>query len=341
MGMTNLAHRTEDLVANGGVLWAWQLTGQPHQLDITGIRDGCWPEALVWVQLQLDSPVAAEWLTRHSGLSEAVCETLLHDDSRPEFMEFDDGIVLNLRGINMNPDQAPEEMLSLRMWLDERRILAVRRFPLAATEDLRTLVERGRAVPTACCFLAMLLHGLNRRISLVCEQIDDAVDQLEARLLQHDRELDRREIDRNRLMLITLKRFLGPQREALLGLAESPPRWFLDENAIRIRAESNALSRYVEHLEEMRARLAVLNEHIGMDLAERSSLTIYRLSVMTALFLPLGFVTSLLGANVGGIPGGDSPTAFWYVCAFLGGLALVEVGLFLVLRNAFQQRRAR
>ena len=45
------------------------------------------------------------------------------------------------------------------------------------------------------------------------------------------------------------------------------------------------------------------------------------------MFLPLGFITGLLGINVGGIPGSGAPWAFWVVVALLvvlaGGLVWV------------------
>lgn len=51
----------------------------------------------------------------------------------------------------------------------------------------------------------------------------------------------------------------------------------------------------------------------------------YVLSVVAAIFLPLGFVTGLLGINVGGIPGTEWPWSFTVVCVALlvmaGGLA--------------------
>ena len=53
----------------------------------------------------------------------------------------------------------------------------------------------------------------------------------------------------------------------------------------------------------------------------------YVLSIVAALFLPLGFFTGLLGINVGGMPGADNPEAFW----IFSGLLLVAVALQLLL----------
>ena len=37
------------------------------------------------------------------------------------------------------------------------------------------------------------------------------------------------------------------------------------------------------------------------------------LTIVAGIFLPLSFLTGLLGINVGGMPGADNPEAFWVV----------------------------
>ncbi len=37
----------------------------------------------------------------------------------------------------------------------------------------------------------------------------------------------------------------------------------------------------------------------------------YLLSVITAIFLPLGFLTGLFGINLGGMPGAEYKWGFW------------------------------
>ena len=56
----------------------------------------------------------------------------------------------------------------------------------------------------------------------------------------------------------------------------------------------------------------------------------YVLSVIAAVFLPLGFLTGLLGINVGGMPGADNAAAFWLVCLIASLLAAVSLGAVFV-----------
>jgi zinc transporter len=55
----------------------------------------------------------------------------------------------------------------------------------------------------------------------------------------------------------------------------------------------------------------------------------YVLSLVAAIFLPLGLMTGLLGINVGGIPWAEDPAGF---AAVTGLLVLIAVGLVSLLR---------
>jgi zinc transporter len=64
-------------------------------------------------------------------------------------------------------------------------------------------------------------------------------------------------------------------------------------------------------------------------MSEQMNSRMYVLSVVAAIFLPLGFLTGLLGINVGGIPGAEYPLAFGI---FIGMLVLVVILQLLIFR---------
>ena len=68
-------------------------------------------------------------------------------------------------------------------------------------------------------------------------------------------------------------------------------------------------------------RAAVIHESLASRLAEMTNQRMYILSIVAAIFLPLSFVTGLLGINVGGIPGSENPHGFWEVNLVLLGVA--------------------
>ena len=64
----------------------------------------------------------------------------------------------------------------------------------------------------------------------------------------------------------------------------------------------------------------LIQDDLDSRAASQSNKTMYLLSIVAAIFLPLGFITGLLGINVGGMPGVDNSHAFW-----------ITVGLLVVL----------
>lgn len=80
-------------------------------------------------------------------------------------------------------------------------------------------------------------------------------------------------------------------------------------------------------MESARERTAVTSEELSNRLAEQMNRTMCTLSIVAAIFLPLGLLTGLLGINVGGIPGTEAPWAFALVTLVLVLLGGSPVGL--------------
>ncbi|MDP2532742.1 CorA family divalent cation transporter [Photobacterium damselae subsp. piscicida] len=55
---------------------------------------------------------------------------------------------------------------------------------------------------------------------------------------------------------------------------------------------------------------------------------VYFLSLVTTIFLPLGFLTGLLGVNLGGIPGAQDGRAFTIFCILLAFVFMLQLLFF-------------
>ena len=86
--------------------------------------------------------------------------------------------------------------------------------------------------------------------------------------------------------------------------------WLTDSEAHELREEADRITRYLEDLELARERTMVLREEFLGQLAQEQNSRMYVLSVVAAVYLPLTFITGLLGMNVGGLPGLDNPKGF-------------------------------
>ena len=75
-----------------------------------------------------------------------------------------------------------------------------------------------------------------------------------------------------------------------------------------------------------------MQDELTNRLSEQMNRTMYLLTIVASIFLPLGFITGLLGVNVGGIPGTEEPMGFLALCGLLLLLGLVEYWLFKRLK---------
>lgn len=282
----------------------------------------------LWIHLQRDAGKAQRWLHDQSGLPPIVVESLLAENTRPRCAPIGDGVMLFLRGVNMNPGAEPEDMVSIRLWIEPRRIISVRLRRLRSVDELRRQLDEGTGPVDAADFVGRLSHLLVSHMADVINGIDDRVDDLQQRVLQTHSPTLRGEMTALRHEIIALRRYLSPQRDALARASQSRVAWLDEANALRLREESDRVTRYVEDLDAARERAAVTSEELDNRLAEQLNRRMYVLSVVAAVFLPLGFLTGLFGINVGGVPLADDPWGFVEVVLLLSAITLLQVALF-------------
>jgi zinc transporter len=288
------------------------------------------PGARYWVHLNRGGTQAQKWLQEESGLDSFVCEALLAEETRPRCDSIGDGLLLILRGVNLNPGADPEDMVSIRMWADERRVISVRLRRLMAVQDMRDELESSQEAWRTSDLVATISARLVDRMGPSLATLDDEIDGLEEDVLQAQSHGLRRQLHTLRGRAITLRRYIAPQREAMTRLLNERAPWVAENHRARARMRETAdrITRYVEDLDAARERASVIQDELANRLAEQLNTRLYLLSIVAAIFLPLGFVTGLLGINVGGMPGAETSWAFALVTlalAFLGG---VEIYIF-------------
>ncbi len=288
---------------------------------------------LAWVHLDALHGDAFDWLKNEvSYLDPYIVNALLAEETRPRVTEIGDGMLVILRGANLNPDASPEDMVSIRLWIDPHRIISVQRRPLRAVKDIRDKIEQNKAPTDAAHFLSLLIAGLFERMEPVLGALEDGADNLEEQVLEHaDSSMRESVIDLRRQALI-FKRYLTPQRDAIAQIRTSDLPWVLATHKRHLQESIDRVSRFLENLDALRERSQIIKEELDTTLTDRLNKNMYTLSVIAAIFLPLGFLTGLLGINVGGIPGSDTPYAFAFFCGILIFIVTLQVILFKKLK---------
>jgi zinc transporter len=308
---------------NDGLICAWLLDGKGGgwQLDWDDLP-AAQPanDELRWIHQDYTSRRVQDWLYQQSGLSELTVAALIQVETRPRVVPADGGLMVFLRGVNLNPGAEPDDMVSIRLWLGAHRVISLRQRRLMSVDDLRTALAARTGPCNTGEFIAKLVDGLLSRIDHVVEVIYGHIDALEEPRQLESIPVQRKQLAEIRRQAIALRRFLAPQREALNRLAADTSPLLSEQDRLQLREEYDRQTRIVEDLDAARERAAVGQESLASQMAEQTNQRMFLLSIIAAIFLPLSFLTGLLGINVGGIPGSSNPLAFTLVVIGLVGV---------------------
>lgn len=288
----------------------------------------------LWLHLDLANAAARDWLTKKSGLGKVAVEALLTVDSRPRLTQIGDGALLAFRGVNLNEGATPDDMIGIRIWADEHRVISTVRRALRSVEDIVQSLKENDGPRTTSGLITELAGRLVSRMSDTVDNLEERIADLEAQVIEGTSRDTRFALSKLRRQIIALRRYLAPQREALASLISTKLHWIDEAQRISLRETSDRLSRHLEDLDAIRERAAVTQEELQSRLAEQQNVRMYVLSIVSAIFLPLGFLTGLLGINVGGIPGSENSHAFGIFVGILVVLVTLQL-LFFRTRKWF------
>lgn len=284
----------------------------------------------LWMHLDVNDKPSRTWLRHESGLEPVIVDALLADETRPRSFSTDHGLLVVLRGVNTNPGADPEDMVSIRVWIEKNRIISTRRRRLLSITDIQETLNEGIGPKSPGSFLSSLVARLADRVGDFIDDIEERVGEAEALMATQDHTQFRQMVSMLRHQIATVRRFLAPQRDALDRLYRQPGDWLMEADIRDLRDEADRITRYLEDLDLARERTMVLREEFLGQLAQEQNSRMYVLSVVAAIFLPLTFVTGLLGMNVGGLPGLESP---WGFAGSIVIMVLAAIGLVVFFRS--------
>jgi len=291
------------------------------------------PDVPLWIHSDRASERVQQWLRYQSGLTPITVEALLAEETRPRSFRGKRGTIAILRSINSNDGERPDDMVAIRIWSDGNRLITIRHDRVHTPKDLLVeLVIDENGPETISAVFERLISRLTDKISGVVHGFEERLDQIEAELETADPVDTRAALGQLRREAVVVRRYMAPQREAIALIYQEPPNWLDETSRLRMRETANRLMQFIEAIDEARERAIVLDDGIANRMAETMNRNMYILSIVAAIFLPLGFITGLLGINVGGMPGVDDAMAFWITCAGIAVLLGVELIIFRRLK---------
>ena len=321
-----------------GIIHAWKVDAKGNATPASkeAFADPLPPgKGYLWYHFNRDDADTRKLFDADDGVDVVATRTLLAADSRPRTIVRGEDVLINLRGVNLNPGAEPEDMIPLRFFIQEGRVVSCNARNLKAIGDMVNRLESQPVSKTPGGFIASFALAIIERMAPTITDLNEQVDELEE-LIEADgksnQDQARSQVADLRREAILLRRYLAPQRDALTSLSQQKLPWIDDDDQLRLRDAADQATRVAEELDAVRERCAIVKDQLTDIRAEQMNQNMMILSVVAAIFLPLGLISGMMGINVGGMPWVENANGFWYVTAIVVIIGIIQLIVFRLVK---------
>lgn len=330
MNTAGLSYGSDQTGLVWGYLFRPDLAAQPinsaeavawlHQRDRMQNRtDG----QFLWMHFNLSNTASEKWMLEHAGLADEFYETL-HQGSRSTRIEIADNTLIAVANdVLHNFSFELSEISTLWVSVAPDLVITTRRKPLQSIERLRQAVQGGEAIRST---VEMLVHLLRDQADVLVNIVRDAVnrvDEIEDQLLAGRLKNKRANLGALRRVLVRLQRLMAPEPAALFRLLQRPPAWVSAIDSKELRQSSEEFSVALNDMSSLQERIKLLQEELAAQVSEENNRSLFLLTIVTVLALPINIIAGLLGMNVGGIPLAQHENGFWIIAGIVATFTVV------------------
>jgi zinc transporter len=270
------------------------------------------PGEFVWLHFSLSNVSSEPWLRRYLTLPDTFYESL-HSDVDSTHLEQDaDSLVARIHDVLFDfTFDAPVATTSL--CVKPGVLVSAHVRPWRSIDQLRAAVQAGQVFRSPIEVLSRLLRDQARVLVDIVRKSTKRVAPMEERLLAKHVSVSRSELGSLRRMLVRLQRLLAPEPAAFFRLLSRPPEWIPEEELQNLQQAAEKFSTAISDTAALVERVKQLQEELAALVSEQTNRTLFLLTIVTVLALPINLVAGLFGMNVGGIPLNQHPYGFFLV----------------------------
>ncbi|QDL55881.1 transporter [Rhodoferax aquaticus] len=308
-----------------GLIYGFQFNPDGHAVALDAAAALRWLNSeqvasqggFVWLHFNMAHASTEKWLRENLQLSGVFHESL-KDGSRSTRVELDDDtLVAVVNDVHYDFAFEPSDISTLWLSVGRNLVVSARLQPLRSIDRLRDAVRKGATVRSSVALLVHLMHDQGDVLVDIVRGTTARVDGIEDKLLAGRLETKRADLGSLRRLLVRLQRLLAPEPAALFRLLRKPPAWIQEEDLEDLRQSTEEFNVALSDMAALQERIKLLQEEIAGRVAEANNRSLFVLTIVTVLALPINIIAGLLGMNVGGVPFNEHPHGFWIVIAII------------------------
>jgi magnesium transporter len=296
------------------------------------VRDGRGP---LWVDIDTSARQQLALLEKVFGFHPLAIEDVMNPSGRAKVEAYEGYLFVVLRAVQLDEqttDPYDLETVNIHFFISQNVLVTAHHGPSKLIDSVAELVLRsadlmGRG-PGRLAHLVM--DAAVDSFFPVLDRIDDFIDSLEERVFHEFREEALRDIFAVKRMVLSLRRYLAPEREIFNVLTNRPSPYLSTDIQLYYRDIYDHVLRINDSLETYRDLLSSTMESYLTQVSNRLGLITKGLSVVATLSVPFVVVSGMWGMNFGRIPLAENPLGFEIMLVVLLALG---AGLLWVLRR--------
>lgn len=261
--------------------------------------------SLRWIDLQKQDDVQLHLLAERFGFHPLTIEDCAHFDQRPKLEEYGHYLFLVTHGFRLTAsDTEPLEILELHTFLSESYLVTVHVEPIPALERVwNRLASDGELARRGTDFVSYLIaDAIVDSFFPLVDDIAEQVDNVENEVLSATRGVELAQIFRLKRLLVQMRKVLSPQRDVFALLAKRGDSRIDQQTAVYFRDVYDHVLRIHEWVEGTRDLLGNALDAYLWAASQRTNEIMKRLTLLSAIFMPLTFITGFWGQNFTGLP---------------------------------------
>jgi zinc transporter len=275
------------------------------------------PDGFLWLHFSLANSASESWLRQNLTLPDAFHESLHSEVGATRLEQEGDSLVAVIHDVLFDFAFDPSAVATSSLCIEPRLLVTARLRPLRSVDRLRDAVRAGQIFHSPVELLAHLLRDQAGVLVDILRTSTTRVDEIEDRLLGNRVSVGRTELGSLRRVLVRLQRLLAPEPAALFRLLNRPPEWISEDDRQELREAAEEFSTVVGDSAALVERVKLLQEELAALVNEQTSRTLFVLTLVTVLALPINMIAGLFGMNVGGIPLAENGYGFFLIVGIL------------------------
>lgn len=281
----------------------------------------------LWLHINNKEEEGYTDIIKNFGLPDIVTDALINRANRQKFLKLEDpkGMFLAIKGYIHNQNKLQSNIISLKMWVDENKIITISSGTSPSVEYIVNKLKKsqGPASPMDC-FIAITQYSF-KSMSEVSYIIFEQVDKLEEKIVKYKNKSEfNMQLNNIRRQIVSVHRYIMVQKEIFKDLPIDNP-FINGKYKNQLKTISNDLNKSLDNIEYAREHVQLLQEELDSYLNISMNNNMYVLSLVIAIFTPLTVISGMFGMNLNGIPFAEHEYSFGAVSIFMFLLAATSV----------------